>query len=97
MPTNQPNNAPAETPAEAGDDATAAAVLNDEQGSTTPGGGGLRGPGASDSASTEGGQTPNSPIDVPTGSVEAAEAQVGHEASLRAAGTDGLEDHPSSQ
>jgi hypothetical protein len=100
MPTNQPSNAPGETPSNPGEDATAAAVLSDEQLDATPGGGGLRGRGAADSDGGSlhagGGQTSNSPIDVPTPSTASADLQAGHEAAVRAAGADAAEDDPTS-
>jgi hypothetical protein len=69
MATEQPNVAPDDIKPEPNDADTAATVLDDAQMDRTPGGGGLGGADAADPLSgagrTSGGQTPNSPIDVP--------------------------------
>ena len=75
MPTNQPNTA-SEVPADAHEDATAAAVLHDEQMDHVPGGGGLGGPAAANplggSDRTPVGASPDAPIDTGVSGGDAA-------------------------
>lgn len=94
MPTNQPNAAP-DLPANAREDATAAAVLHDEDMDDTPGGGGLGGAAAADplggSARTPGGASPDAPIDP---GVSAGDAGASGEAKVLASESE-TEAHPS--
>jgi hypothetical protein len=82
MSTNQPNSAQ-DVPADAREDATAAAVLHDEQMDDPAAGGGLGGAAAADplggSARAPGGASPNAPVD--TG-VDAGDAAASAEAKV---------------
>ena len=94
MPTGQPANA-TDVPAQARDDLTAAAVMNDEQMDDAPGGGGLGGAAAADplggSARTPKGASPNAPMDP---GVSAGDAGASAEAKVLATETE-AQAHPS--
>jgi hypothetical protein len=106
MPTDEISNAPEKTPDTPRDDRTAAAVMNDEDKATRPGGGGLFGGSAGDrlgeSQRTPAGSAPNHPSDTPVPEPRAEgtrpedrEAEL--EARHRAAEDEPPEPHPSSQ
>jgi hypothetical protein len=92
MPTNQPNNAPADDTPALKDQDNAAAVLSDDRLDDAPGGGGLMGAGAGSplagtAAGKAGAATPNSPIDahLPHGG---GEEKAEREAQTRSLGDD---------
>ncbi len=93
MPTNQPSSAPDALPADARDDATAAAVLHDERMDDTPGGGALGGAAAADRLGGSGrapeGSSPNAPVTPPDSDVTLPDGTATREAQLRS-----LEDGP---
>ena len=106
MPTDEISNAPEQAPDEPRDDRTAAAVMNDEDKPTRPGGGGLFGAAVNDrlgeSRRTPAGNAPNHPSDVPTpepraGGTPPEDREAELQARHRAAEAEPPEPHPSSR